>query len=82
MNDGSFGRTQTGFSYLGPPAGQNKVGVDVLFSKLLGHEQSQRAVLVVDVLLGGITQDGVSVVDLLELLCSVWVVWVLVWMKL
>lgn len=69
------------FSYLRPPAGQNKICVDVLFPKLLCHKQSQWAVLVVDVLLGGVTQDGVGVVNLLELLRSIWVVWVLVRMK-
>lgn len=69
------------FSYLRPPAGQNKICVDVLFSKLLCHKQSQWAVLVVDVLLGGVAQDGVGIVNLLELLRSFWVVWVLVRMK-
>lgn len=67
--------------YLSPPAGQNKVCVDILLSELLGHKQSQRAILVVDVLLGGIAQDGVGIVDLLELLGSFWVLWVLVWVK-
>lgn len=69
-------------SYLRPPAGQNKVGVDVLLSELLCDVEPQRAVLVVDVLLGGVAQDGVSVVNFLKLVCRLWVVRVLVWVKL
>lgn len=69
-------------SYLRPPAGQNKVGVDVLLSELLGDVEPQRAVFVVDVLLGGVAQDGVSVVDFLKLFSCVRVVWVLVRVKL
>lgn len=69
-------------SYLRPPAGQNKVGVDVLLSELLCDVEPQRAVLVVDVLLGGVAQDGVSVVDFLKLVGRLWVVRVLVWVKL
>lgn len=69
-------------SYLRPPAGQNKVGVDVLLSELLCDVEPQRAVLVVDVLLGGVAQDGVSVVNFLKLVGRLWVVRVLVWVKL
>lgn len=69
-------------SYLRPPAGQNKVGVDVLLSELLCDVEPQRAVLVVDVLLGGVAQDGVGVVDFLKLVGRLWVVRVLVWVKL
>lgn len=67
---------------LGPPAGQNKVGVDVLLSELLGHVQPQGTVFVVDVLLGGVHQDGVGVIDFLKLLCCFGVVRVFVWVKL
>lgn len=69
-------------SYLRPPAGQNKVSVDVLLAELLRDVEPQRAVLVIDVLLGGVAQDGVGVVDFLKLLCRLRVVRVLVWMKL
>lgn len=69
-------------THLSPPAGQDKVGVDVLLAELLGHVEPQRAVLVVDVLLGGVAQDGVGVVDLLELLSGFRVVGVLVRVKL
>lgn len=69
-------------SYLRPPAGQNKVGVDVLLSELLCDVEPQRAVLVVDVLLGGVAQDGVGVVDFLKLVGRLGVVRVLVWVKL
>lgn len=68
--------------YLRPPAGQHKVGVDVLLPELLGHVQTQRAVLVVDVLLRGVAQDRVGVVDFLELLRRVRVVRVLVRVEL
>lgn len=69
-------------SYLCPPAGQNKVGVDVLLSELFCDIEPQRAVFIVDVLLGGVDQYGVSVVDFLKLFCRLRVVWVLVWVKL
>lgn len=69
-------------SYLRPPAGQDEVGVDVLFSELLGHVQPQRAVFVVDVPFGGVIQDGVSVVDLLELVRRLGIVGILVRVEL
>lgn len=69
-------------SYLRPPAGQNKVSVDVLLAELLRDVKPQRAVLVVDVLLGAVAQDGVGIVDFLKLLCRLRVVRVLVWVKL
>lgn len=69
-------------SYLRPPAGQHKVGVDVLFSKLLRHVQPQRAILIVDVALRGVVQDGVCVVDLLELVRRLGIVGVLVGVEL
>lgn len=71
----------TSLLYLGPPAGQNKVGVDVLLSKLLCDVEPQGAVFVVDVPLGGVGQDGVGVVDLLKLVGCLWVVRVLVRVK-
>lgn len=64
--------------HLGPPAGEYEVGVDVLLPKLLGHIEPQRAVLVINVSFRGICQDGVGVVNLLKLVCSFWVIRVLV----
>ena len=69
-------------SYLSPPGGEDKVSVHVLLSKLLGHVQSQGSVLVIDVPLGTVVQDGVGVVDFLKLISSLGVVWVLVWVEL
>lgn len=67
---------------LGPPAGQDKVGVDVLLSELLSHVQAEGAVLVIDVAFGGINEDGIGVVYLLKLLRCFWVIWVFVRVKL
>lgn len=64
--------------HLGPPTGEHEVGVHVLLPELLGHVEPQRAVLVVDVSFCGVRQDGVGVVDLLKLVCSLWVIRVLV----
>lgn len=71
-----------GRPYLRPPAGQDKVGVDVLLSELLGHVEPQGAVFVVDVALGGVVEDGVGVVDLLELVGRLGVVGILVGVEL
>lgn len=65
-------------AHLGPPGGQHEVCVDVVFSELLGHVESQRAVRVVDVPLGEVGQDGVSAVQLLKLLGRLRVVRVLI----
>lgn len=65
-------------SDLGPPAGQNKVSVDVFLSKLLGHIEPQGAVLVINVAFGRVIQDGMGVVDLLKLVRCLGVVRVLV----
>lgn len=64
--------------HLGPPGGQHEVCVDVVLSKLLGHVESQRAIRIVDVPLGEVTQDGVGTVQLLELLRRLRVVRVLI----
>lgn len=65
-------------SDLGPPAGQDKVSVDVLLSKLLGDVEPQGAVLVINITFGGIVEDGVGIVDLLKLFRCLRIVWVLV----
>src|SRR4029434_1345936 len=63
-------------AYLSPPAGQHKVGVDILLAKLFRHVEPQRAVLVVYVALGLVAENGVCVVDLLELVGRFRIVWV------
>lgn len=68
----------TSQSHLSPPAGQDKVGVHILLAKLLSHVQSQGAVLVIDVPLGGVVQNGMGIVDLLKLVRSFRVIWVLI----
>lgn len=65
-------------AHLGPPAGEYEVGVDVLLPKLLRHIEPQRAILVINVSFRGVCQDGVCVVNLLKLVCSLWVIRVLV----
>lgn len=51
---------------------------NALVSKLLGHIEAHGAVLIVDLPLGLIVEDGVGIVDLLKLLSCLRVVWVLV----
>lgn len=67
---------------LKPPLGHEEVVFDALLSELLGHVKAHGAVLIVDLPLGLIVQDGVGVVDLLELLRGLRVVWVLIWVVL
>lgn len=69
-------------THFGPPAGQHKVRVNILFSKLLSHVEAERAVLVIDAPFSGISEDGVSVVYLLKLLRCFWVIRVFVRVKL
>lgn len=76
------GLRELGGSYLCPPAGEDKVSVDVLLPKLLGHVQPQRAIFVIDVAFGGVVQDGVSVVDLLKLIRRFGIVGILVRVEL
>ena len=65
-------------THLEPPFGHKEVIFDALLPELLRHVKAHGAVLVVDPPLGLIVQDGVGVVNLLELLRRLWVVWVLV----
>lgn len=65
-------------AHLGPPAGEYEVGVDILLPKLLSHIEPQRAILVINVSFRGVCQDCVGVVNLLKLVCSLWVIRVLV----
>lgn len=48
----------------------HKVGVDILLAKLLGNVQSQRAIVVVDVPLCQITQNGMRSVYFFKLACE------------
>lgn len=65
-------------THLEPALGHEEVVLDALFAKLLGHIEAHGAVLVVDLTLVVVTQDGIGVVDLLELVCRFGVVGVLV----
>lgn len=65
-------------SYLGPPAGQNEVSVDILFSKLFSHIKSQRAILVIDVSLCWVVKDGMGIVYLFKLIGCLRVIRILV----
>lgn len=47
--------------------GDHEVGVDILLAKLLGDVQAQRAIVVVDVPLRLVAQNGMGPVHLLEL---------------
>lgn len=69
-------------THFGPPAGQHKVRVNVLLSKLLSHVEAERAVLVIDVAFSGISEDGISVVYLFKLVRCFWVIRVFVRVKL
>ena len=51
---------------------------NALVSKLLGHIEAHGAVLIVDLPLGLVVEDGVGIVDLFKLLSCLWIVWVLV----
>lgn len=65
-------------SYLKPALGHEEVVFDALLPKLLQCVQTHRSILIIDFLFVLITEDGVSIVDLLELFSSFWVVWVLI----
>lgn len=67
--------------YLGPPAGQYKVCVHILLSELFCHVEAERSIFVVDVALGGIRQNGMSVVYFFKLIRRFWVVGILVWVE-
>lgn len=56
----------------------NKVRIDVLFAKLFRNVQSERSIVVVDVSLRQVTQDGMSTVYFFELFCRIWIVGILV----
>lgn len=65
-------------AHLKPAFGHEEVVLDALFPKLLGSVEAHGAVLVVDLALVLIAEDGVGVVDLFELFRSFRVVGVLV----
>lgn len=74
--------TQTESTNLKPPFGHEEVIFDALLSELLGHVKAHGAILVIDLPLGLIIQDGVGVVNLLKLLRCLRVVRVLIWVVL
>lgn len=63
---------------LEPALGHEKVIFDSLLPKLLGHREAHGSILVVDTTLVHISEDGVGIIDLLELLSCFGVVWVLI----
>lgn len=65
-------------SHLEPALGHEKVIFDSLLPKLLGHREAHGSILVVDTTLVQISEDGVGIIDLLELLSCFGVVWVLI----
>ena len=67
-------------SHLEPALVHEEVQLHAVVPELLGHVQAHGAVLVVDLPFVLVTEDRVGVVDLLELLCSFWVVRVLIGM--
>lgn len=66
--------------YLCPPAWQHEVGINIFISKLLGHIESQRSILVIYVSLWHVSKYRVGVVDFFKLVSSSWIIWILVWM--
>lgn len=57
----------------------HKVRVDILLAKLFRDVQTERAVVVVDVPFGQVTEYRVGAVHFFELFCGLWIVGVLVW---
>lgn len=70
------------FAYLAPRGCDHKVSVHILVAELLANVQAQWAVVVVDVALGGIAEDGVRAIHLLELVGGVRIVGILVRVEL
>ena len=65
-------------AYLEPTFGHEEIVFDTPVSKLFCNVEAHRAILVIDLPLGVIIEDSVGVVDLLELLSSLWVIWILI----
>jgi hypothetical protein len=65
-------------SHLKPALVNEEVIFNALVSKLLGHIEAHGAVLIVDLPLGLVVEDGVGIVDLFKLLSCLWIVWILV----
>lgn len=63
---------------LDPALGHKEIIFDTLVPKLLRHIETHGSILVVDLLLVLVTEDGVGVVDFFEFLSSFWVIWVLI----
>lgn len=56
----------------------HEVCVDILLAKLFGDVQPKRAVVVVDISFGQITEDGMCSVHLFELFRCFWIVGILI----
>lgn len=56
----------------------HEVCVDILLAKLFGDVQPQGTIVVVDIPLGHITEDGMCPVHLFELFRCIWIVGVLI----
>lgn len=67
---------------LAPATGEHEVGVDILFTKLFSHVEAQGTIVVIDVALGQVRENGVRSIDVLEFFCSFWVIRILVRMIL
>lgn len=65
-------------THLEPALGQKEVVLNALIPKLLGHVEAHRPVLIIDLSFILVAEDGVGIVDHLELFSSFWVVWVLI----
>lgn len=65
-------------SCLEPALVHEEVIFNTLLSKLLCHIEAHGAVLIIDLPLGFVVEDGVGIVDLFKLLSCLWIVWVLV----
>lgn len=65
-------------AHLEPAFWHEEVVLDALFPELLSSVEAHGPVLIVDLPLVLITENGVGIVDLLEFLCGFRVVWVLV----
>lgn len=56
----------------------HEVCVDILFAELFGNVKPERTVVVVDISLGQVTENGMRSVYLFELICSFGIVGVLI----
>jgi len=65
---------------LAPARSDQEVGVDILLAKLLGNVEAERAVVVINVPLGQVTEDGMGSIHVFELFRSFRVIRIFIWM--